>query len=32
MFALLIVFGVIGLVSDLLLRRLRNVVAPWARP
>ena len=32
MFALLIVFGVIGLVSDLLLRRLRWLVARWARP
>ena len=32
MFALLIVFGVIGLVSDLALRRLRYVVARWARP
>ena len=32
MFALLIVFGVIGLVSDLALRWLRNRVAPWARP
>jgi NitT/TauT family transport system permease protein len=32
MFALLITFGVIGLVSDLLLRRLRWVVARWARP
>jgi NitT/TauT family transport system permease protein len=32
MFALLIVFGVIGLVSDLALRWLRNVAAPWARP
>ena len=31
MFALLIVFGVIGLVSDLALRGLRNLVAPWAR-
>lgn len=31
MFALLIVFGVIGLVSDLALRRLRGLVAPWAR-
>jgi NitT/TauT family transport system permease protein len=31
MFAILIVFGVIGLVSDLLLRWLRNVAAPWAR-
>jgi NitT/TauT family transport system permease protein len=32
MFALLITFGVIGLVSDLLLRRLRWLVARWARP
>ena len=32
MFALLITFGVIGLVSDLLLRRLRWFVARWARP
>ena len=32
MFALLIVFGLIGLVSDLLLRRLRWYVARWARP
>lgn len=32
MFALLIVFGVIGLVSDLALRGLRNRVAPWSRP
>lgn len=31
MFALLIVFGVIGLVSDLALRRLRGLVSPWAR-
>ncbi len=31
MFALLIVFGVIGLVSDLGLRWLRRRVAPWAR-
>lgn len=31
MFALLIVFGVIGLVSDLALRGLRNVAAPWSR-
>jgi NitT/TauT family transport system permease protein len=31
MFALLITFGVIGLVSDLLLRWFRNRVAPWAR-
>jgi NitT/TauT family transport system permease protein len=32
MFALLIVFGVIGLVSDLFLRWLRDRVAPWNRP
>ena len=32
MFALLIVFGVIGIVSDLGLRWLRNVSSPWARP
>jgi NitT/TauT family transport system permease protein len=32
MFALLIVFGLIGLVSDILLRWLRNVSSPWARP
>ena len=31
MFALLIVFGVIGLVSDVVLRVLRNMSAPWAR-
>lgn len=31
MFALLIVFGVIGLASDLFLRWTRNRVAPWAR-
>lgn len=31
MFALLIVFGIIGLVSDLFLRWLRNRVSPWAR-
>jgi NitT/TauT family transport system permease protein len=31
MFALLIVFGVIGLVSDLFLRWLRNRTSPWAR-
>jgi NitT/TauT family transport system permease protein len=30
MFALLMVFGVIGLVSDLLLRALRSRLAPWA--
>jgi NitT/TauT family transport system permease protein len=32
MFALLIVFGVIGLVSDLALRGLRWLSAGWARP
>lgn len=32
MFALLIVFGVIGMASDVFLRWLRNRVAPWARP
>jgi len=32
MFALLAVFGAIGLVSDLALRGLRGLVAPWARP
>jgi len=31
MFALLIVFGVIGLVSDLFLRWFRDRAAPWAR-
>ena len=31
MFALLIVFSVIGLVSDLTLRWVRRRVAPWAR-
>jgi NitT/TauT family transport system permease protein len=31
-FALLIVMGVIGLVSDLGLRALRHVSSPWARP
>jgi NitT/TauT family transport system permease protein len=31
MFALLIVFGAIGLVSDLFLRWLRDLVAPWNR-
>jgi NitT/TauT family transport system permease protein len=32
MFAMLIVFGVIGVISDLALRWLRNAAAPWARP
>ncbi len=31
MFALLIVFGLIGLASDLFLRWLRDVTSPWAR-
>ena len=31
MFALLIVFGLIGLASDLFLRWLRNATSPWAR-
>lgn len=31
MFALLFTFGVIGLVSDLVLRWFRNRIAPWAR-
>jgi NitT/TauT family transport system permease protein len=31
MFALLFVFGIIGLASDLFLRWLRNRLAPWAR-
>ncbi len=31
MFALLIVFGVIGLVSDVFLRWFRDRIAPWAR-
>jgi NitT/TauT family transport system permease protein len=32
MFAILIVFGIIGIVSDLCLRVLRDRVAPWNRP
>lgn len=32
MFAMLLVFGFIGLTSDLCLRGLRNRSAPWARP
>ncbi|MCB0881733.1 MAG: ABC transporter permease [Thermoleophilia bacterium] len=32
MFALLIIFGIIGIVTDLSLRWLRNQSAPWARP
>ncbi|MGD9696971.1 MAG: ABC transporter permease [Thermoleophilia bacterium] len=32
MFAILIIFGIIGVVSDLGLRWLRRSVAPWARP
>jgi NitT/TauT family transport system permease protein len=31
MFALLIVFGVIGVASDLALRALGRAVAPWNR-
>jgi NitT/TauT family transport system permease protein len=31
MFAVLVVFGLIGLASDLFLQRLRSVVAPWVR-
>lgn len=31
MFAVLLVFGAIGLVSDLLLRAIRNISSPWAR-
>jgi NitT/TauT family transport system permease protein len=31
MFAVLFTFGVIGLVSDVLLRWLRNRLSPWAR-
>jgi NitT/TauT family transport system permease protein len=31
MFALLIVFGIIGVASDMALRWLRNRSAPWAR-
>jgi NitT/TauT family transport system permease protein len=31
MFALLLVFGVIGLVTDLALRWLRNATSPWAK-
>jgi NitT/TauT family transport system permease protein len=32
MFAILVVFGLIGLISDLFLRWLRNAAAPWAKP
>jgi NitT/TauT family transport system permease protein len=32
MFAILFVLGAIGVVSDLLLRWLRSLSAPWARP
>ena len=31
-FAILLVFAVIGIASDLVLRWLRNRVSPWARP
>jgi len=30
-FALLIVFGVIGMASDLALRGVRSIAAPWSR-
>ncbi len=30
-FAVLVVFAVIGITSDLFLRWLRNRVSPWAR-
>jgi NitT/TauT family transport system permease protein len=32
MFAILMIFAVVGILSDLALRGLRNRVAPWARP
>ena len=32
MFALLIVFGIIGVLSDLFLRWFRDRTSPWARP
>jgi NitT/TauT family transport system permease protein len=32
MFAIIVVLGLIGVVSDLLLRWLRGRAAPWARP
>ena len=32
MFAILFVFGVVGVLSDLGLRWLRNISSPWARP
>jgi NitT/TauT family transport system permease protein len=32
MFVILIIFGLIGVVSDLVLRWLRDRSAPWARP
>jgi NitT/TauT family transport system permease protein len=32
MFAVLVIFGVIGILSDLALRWLRGAVAPWAKP
>jgi NitT/TauT family transport system permease protein len=31
-FAVLMVFAIIGIASDLALRWLRNRVSPWARP
>jgi NitT/TauT family transport system permease protein len=32
MFAILMIFAIVGIASDLALRGLRNRVAPWARP
>jgi len=32
MFAVLLVFGVVGVATDLALRWLRNLSSPWARP
>jgi NitT/TauT family transport system permease protein len=32
MFAILMIFAVVGIASDLALRGLRNRIAPWARP
>ncbi len=31
MFALLLVFGLLGILSDLFLRWLRNRTSPWAK-
>jgi NitT/TauT family transport system permease protein len=32
MFAILLIFAIVGIGSDLALRGLRNAIAPWARP